>query len=193
MHKHRLLPLRQDEKVYNGFWTVDRPALEAGTFVSALTAQPSEPEDYHGQAGAAIDGTFSPRHTLKNKVYPCPTGATASQVIGVTLLSVAEADANGQIYRYDPQLKRGDGVVVSGEAVPIAYRGTFALVSGAYEGVPEPGRIGIVHETVPGKIMVVDDAAAYAHRKVGRFLTYQASGARYLDGQTGWAMFELQL
>lgn len=70
---------------------------------------------------------YSPLYEIVSKVQPCPSGQVP---FGIQLNDVKSADAWGYPYRYELQRKDENEIVVSGEAVPIARRGTFLLQVG---------------------------------------------------------------
>ena len=86
-------------------------------------------------AGNAYGNTVSQRYNVKGLMTAAGSG---DNVMGITLQEVAETDENGEKLIYNPRKAVEMGVVVSGQAVPIATRGIFL-----YNGVQGSGTTAV--------------------------------------------------
>ena len=94
--------------------------------------------------------------------------------LGVTLYDVREHDENGELLKFNPQKAAELQAAVSGQAVPVATKGTFLFATGAWT----PAGIVIaagdsVYATGDGKIT----NAVAENTKIGKAL-----GAADADG-----------
>jgi hypothetical protein len=87
-----------------------------------------------GSPGASYGNTVSERYGVAAKVADCGSGDAA---LGILLYDVKETDENGEKLIFNPRKAAEMGVAISGQAVPVATRGTF-LYSGV-AGTPAAG------------------------------------------------------
>jgi hypothetical protein len=96
-------------------------------------------------AGLNNGNTYSPRWG----VTPAVTGTTSGQIpFGITLYKTQEVNQFGYSYLYDKQRKDEAEAVVSGEAVPIATKGTLSVYVGtgaSPQPSPTAARFAIVN------------------------------------------------
>jgi hypothetical protein len=82
-------------------------------------------------AGNSYGNAVSQRYNVKGLVTAAGSG---DNVMGITLQQMAETDENGEKLVYNPRKAAEMGVVISGQAVPIATRGIFL-----YNGIQGTG------------------------------------------------------
>jgi hypothetical protein len=87
-----------------------------------------------GSPGNAFGNTVAERYGVAAKVADAGSGDAA---LGILLYDVKETDENGEKLIFNPRKAAEMNVAVSGQAVPVATRGTF-LYSGAV-GTPAAG------------------------------------------------------
>jgi len=87
-----------------------------------------------GSPGNAFGNTVAERYGVAAKVADAGSGDAA---LGILLYDVKETDENGEKLIFNPRKAAEMNVAISGQAVPIATRGTF-LYSGAV-GTPAAG------------------------------------------------------
>ena len=125
------------------------------------------------------------------------TGATM-RPLGILLRDVRAKDENGENLLYYPEKKEELQCVVSGEAVPIATRGLFAVNAKALKNgvVPALGSIAVcsTNGTLTG---VMHDSASteQKHTHVGKFIaTGQRESSNTTDAFAGsYAILKLEL
>ena len=88
-----------------------------------------------GDVGANFPNVVSERYGTRARVTAAGTG---DRVIGMLLYPVKESDENGQLYKFNPRKAAEQGVVLSGQTVPIVTKGIF-LVSGEFNGGGQAG------------------------------------------------------
>jgi hypothetical protein len=87
-----------------------------------------------GSPGNAFGNTVAERYGVAAKVADAGSGDAA---LGILLYDVKETDENGEKLIFNPRKAAEMNVAISGQAVPIATRGTF-LYSGVV-GTPAAG------------------------------------------------------
>ena len=90
--------------------------------------------DFLGSPGNAFGNTVSERYGVAAKVADAGSGDAS---LGILLYDVKETDENGEKLAFNPRKAAEMNVALSGQAVPVATRGTF-LYSGAV-GTPAAG------------------------------------------------------
>ena len=90
--------------------------------------------DFLGSPGNAFGNTVSERYGVAAKVADAGSGDAS---LGILLYDVKETDENGEKLIFNPRKAAEMNVAISGQAVPVATRGTF-LYSGAV-GTPAAG------------------------------------------------------
>ena len=83
--------------------------------------------DFLGSPGNAFGNTVSERYGVAAKIGDAASGD--SNALGVLLYDVKETDENGEKLIFNPRKAAEMNVALSGQAVPVATRGTF-LYSG---------------------------------------------------------------
>ena len=76
-----------------------------------------------GNAGAAYNGTYSPRWSVVPQV--ATVNSTGDRPIGILLYDGRETDENGEQLKFRPRKAAEMQCFISGQAVPIATRGIF--------------------------------------------------------------------
>tara|TARA_B100000676_G_scaffold104914_1_gene104687 strand:- start:8786 stop:9340 length:555 start_codon:yes stop_codon:yes gene_type:complete len=173
-------PFRQydEHDVINLFTYADgTTSVDAGKLVKISTGWTTEldPVDLSGNAsgsGLSLDGkALSTQWSVSAKVTA--SGATETP-IGMTLVAMAETDENGEKLLYNPRKAAEMGVVIPGQAIPLATRGLFLYKStdGTWSGVTAgttlyAGASGEITTTSSGNVAVgvalgADDANGYA-------------------------------
>ena len=125
----KLHPFRQyNENDVINLFTFDGTSCDSGRLVSLDTAKAwtglgsDDYVDLGSDTGAAYDNVVSTQFALKGKVDLC---ALATAPLGLPLLAMAETDENGEKLLYNPRKAAEMGVVIPGQAIPIASRGVF--------------------------------------------------------------------
>ena len=181
----RLLPFRQyDENDVINFYSLDAETGEAGSVVRVSSANlDQEPVKYVERGDSnSYDNTLGHGLSLYPEVPYKVTKMTGTGVnlrpLGILLRDVRAKDENGENLLYYPEKKEELQCVVSGEAVPIATRGLFAVNAKALKNgvVPALGSIAVcsTNGTLTG---VMHDSASteQKHTHVGKFI---ATGTR---------------
>jgi len=169
---NRLLPFRQydENDVINLFAndTADaKPSTNgngsAGVFVSIKSGGGNfskDPITYvdRTELSASQSHTRNQYPEVQLKVTAASAGATAGQVIGVTLKQTLETDENGEKLLYNPVKKDELQAVLSGQACPVATRGVFTLTSDAFDTAADgtnscvPGYAAVISPENAGKV-----------------------------------------
>lgn len=140
----KLLPFRQydDNDVINLF-AMDGNNKAAGTIVKVKSGGGNLNQDL---IDLKDDGSEF-LHTLGNSYSPLyrnplevTTAAEGDVALGILLRDVRSTDENGENLRYYPEKKEELQCVLSGESVPVATKGVFTFMQGAFSGsiVPAP-------------------------------------------------------
>jgi len=169
---NRLLPFRQydENDVINLFAndTADaKPSTNgngsAGVFVSIKSGGGNfskDPITYvdRTELSASYGHTKNQYPEVQLKVTAASAGATAGQVIGLTLKQTLETDENGEKLLYNPVKKDELQAVLSGQACPVATRGVFTLTSDAFDLAADgtnscvPGYAAVISPENAGKV-----------------------------------------
>lgn len=189
-----LLPFRQynESEVVNLF-ALDGTGLN-GLFVTLVTGtnDPANSAGSYGSVnvGASYANATSLRHLVTRTVKPSVATDMASQILGVTLHTVAEVDENGNKLINWPAAHAAErGYVVSGQAVPILKRGIITLKKSQITGTPIPGYLavpaanGTVGVATPGDNV----ATASGMNIIGRWISTTGSAFG------GYAQLDVQL
>ncbi len=179
------------------FFTMGATGL-AGQFVSVVTGN-QNPENADGytsnNVGAGYVNITSNRYAVNRTVLPSAAGDTKYNCVGVTLMTTAEFDENGNKLVLQPDYYAEErGFVTSGQAVPILSRGIVMLKQNCYVGTPIPGYVGLI--TGGGQILV-QNPATLPHN-TGLFVDFHDSIAGRFLSTTGfnfggYAQFKLEL
>ena len=111
---------------------------------------------------------YSPLSVNPLRVDSAGSGDAA---LGILLRDVRDTDENGEKLRFYPQKKEELQCVLSGESVPVATKGVFTLLEGAFTGSVIPTAGTDVYGHAAGKLGVAGGNAV----KVGQVL---ATGSR---------------
>jgi len=185
----RLLPNRSiNENDVINFYSLNTASGEAGTFVKVVDA------DLSKDAVQYVDGPDGFANTLGNGTsqypeVPYKVGETsgtgdAGAVLGMLLRDVRETDENGEKLLFYPDKKAQLQCVVSGEANPIATRGTVELNVRGLEGGVCPNVNDAAVLGANGKVTGVAYSALSTEQKdatVGKFI---GTGIRVSENTT---------
>ena len=104
----------------------------AGSVVKIKTgwSNGDETQDMIAPVGAEYDNTVSKRWGVTADVEYCNGGSETP--LGITLYDVREYDENQEALKFNPRKADELQAVLTGQAVPIATKGTFLFASGAF-------------------------------------------------------------
>jgi hypothetical protein len=186
----RLLPNRSiNEKDVINTYSFDSNSGEAGTFVKVsagnLTLDPVEYGDF-GPFANSLGNATSQYPFVPQKVSTAGTG-DAGLVLGMLLRDVREFDENGERLLYYPQKKFDLQCVLSGEAVPVATRGTVDInVRGLAGGIsPNVGDAAVV--VAGGKVTGVAYGSLTDAQKAVTVGSFIGTGLRESQQNTDFA------
>ena len=141
MANERLKPFRDysEHDVINLFaFGDDAQALgttdvaQAGSVVKVKTGWTNGAEtEFLGDVGASFNNTVSQRYGVTAEVEYTDGGGDESS-LGITLYDVREFDENGEALKFNPRKAAELQAVLTGQAVPVATRGTFLMATGAF-------------------------------------------------------------
>ena len=105
----------------------------AGSCVKVLTgwSNSNEVQDMIGNVGAGYNNTVSQRWGVASDVE-YTDGGLDEAALGITLYDVREYDENGEALKFNPRKQDELQAVLTGQAVPIATKGTFLFATGAF-------------------------------------------------------------
>lgn len=177
---NNLLPFRQyDETDVTQLFALGGVGTGvAGLLLSPVNFNPDSGDGYTTiQVGASYPLVNSPRYATTPRAQPSVSGDTKFTCLGIQLLNVQEYDENGEILRYHPELIEKVNCVLSGQSVPIARKGIFALSSRSYNiSVPQVGYAMTVSNSGNG---TVDFVAANQIVQSGVLSASQAATGAY--------------
>jgi len=140
MANTRLMPFRDydEHDVVNLFAfgdtavTLDSTTtVHAGSVVKIKTGWTNSAEmQMLGGAGASYDNVVSQRYGVNAEVEYANGGSET--LLGITLYDVREYDENGELLKFKPQKAAELQAAISGQAVPVATKGTFLFATGAF-------------------------------------------------------------
>lgn len=200
----RLLPLRDyDEHDVINMYSYDSDSGEAGTLVKVAAGNLSlDPVDYVAR-DTANGGWASYAHTRSQ--YPeVPLKVTAAgatdtgNILGMMLRDVRETDENGEKLMFYPIKKAELQCVCSGEVVPIAERGKFAVMAKGFANEVAPGVGDFLLPAAAGKLTGVAAATSTATQRelsVGKVLGtgYRSSEQDTDEFEGAWAYLTLNV
>lgn len=148
----RLMPFRDydEHDVINLFAlnTSNSKINDTGNGDSGVIVKVTNGTIVHGEAVALASDAYLGKTDFANvgrNYYPSvsltvgPAG-TGDSPLGITLFETAKYDENDEKLLYYPQKALENQVVISGNAVPVATKGTFQLSDDAFVGsIPAPG------------------------------------------------------
>jgi|TARA_R110000751_G_scaffold298733_3_gene408899 hypothetical protein len=143
MANTRLMPFRDydEHDVVNLFAfgdtavTLDSSTtVHAGSVVKIKTGWTNSAEmQMLGDVGASYDNVVSQRYGVNAEVEYANGGSES--LLGITLYDVREYDENGEVLKFNPQKAAELQAAISGQAVPVATKGTFLFATGAFTAV----------------------------------------------------------
>jgi len=105
--------------------------VHAGSVVKIKTGWTNSAEmQMLGGAGASYDNVVSQRYGVNAEVEYANGGSET--LLGITLYDVREYDENGELLKFKPQKAAELQAAISGQAVPVATKGTFLFATGAF-------------------------------------------------------------
>ena len=104
----------------------------AGSVVKIKTGwkNDDETQDMIGNVGAGYDNTVSQRWGVTAEVEYCNGGSETP--LGITIFDVREYDENQEALKFNPRKQDELQAVLTGQAVPVATKGTFLFATGAW-------------------------------------------------------------
>ena len=104
----------------------------AGSVVKIKTgwSNSDETQDMIDSVGKAYDNTVSQRWGVTAEVEYCNGGSETP--LGVTIFDVREYDENQEALKFNPRKQDELQAVLTGQAVPVATKGTFPFATGAW-------------------------------------------------------------
>tara|TARA_R110002153_G_scaffold43986_4_gene124144 strand:+ start:4915 stop:5544 length:630 start_codon:yes stop_codon:yes gene_type:complete len=188
----RLLPFRQyDENDVINFYSLDAETGEAGSVVKVSSANlDNEPVQYveRGDSDSFLNTLgkgLSLYPEVPYKVTKMTTTGGNEKALGILLRDVRNKDENGENLLYYPQKKAELQCVVSGEAVPIATKGIFAInTRGLTNGVsPTVNQFAVpsLNGTITGVTSTAATHGSHHAHSIGSFI---ATGNRESQGST---------
>ena len=140
----------------------------AGSVVKIKTGwkNDDETQDMIGNVGAGYDNTVSQRWGVTAEVEYCNGGAETP--LGITLFDVREYDENEEALKFNPRKQDELQAVLTGQAVPIATKGTFLFATGAIAGGVAFAAGSSVYTSGDGQITA--SVGAPANTKIGKSL-----------------------
>ena len=104
----------------------------AGSVVKIKTGwkNDDETQDMIGNVGAGYDNTVSQRWGVTAEVEYCNGGAETP--LRITIFAVREYDENEEALKFNPRKQDELQAVLTGQAVPVATKGTFLFATGAW-------------------------------------------------------------
>ena len=104
----------------------------AGSVVKIKTGwkNDDETQDMIGNVGAGYNNTVSQRWGVTAEVEYCNGGSETP--LGVTIFDVREYDENQEALKFNPRKQDELQAVLTGQAVPVATKGTFLFATGAW-------------------------------------------------------------
>lgn len=135
MASKNIKPLRDysSHETLNMF-TYDGAPAEKGTIVKIATGWKNTDSQIRTTIGASYTNTRNLRVALTARVTAAGSGDAP---LGMILRDVKNTDEHGEQYIFDREKAKREGVVISGESVPVLTRGEI-LYSGVW-GTPTAG------------------------------------------------------
>ena len=161
MANERLMPFRDydEHDVINLFAFGDTAVtlnttttVEAGSIVKIKTGWSNTDETQMlTDVGSSYNNVVSQRYGVSAEVEYHNGGSDAA--LGILLYDVREFDENEEPLKYNPQKAAELQAAVSGQAVPVATKGTFLFATGAFTAVSATISAGdTLYVTGDGKI-----------------------------------------
>jgi hypothetical protein len=120
-----------------------------------------------GAIGSAVNNTVSLRYGTRAKIVPITTKTDVA--LGITLMSVAEVDENGELLKFNPRKAAEMGVVLKGQAIPVLTKGVVHM---PIAGSGAAGSAVRLSDSVDGGLTTASDGTI-----VGKTLSAIVGGA----------------
>jgi hypothetical protein len=127
----KLHPFRQyNENDVINLFTFDGTTVDAGRLVKLDASNQwtglgsDDYVDLGSDTGNSYSNVVSTQYSLKGKLDLAGLGDAA---LGMTIMEMASTDENGEKLLYNPRKAAEMGVVIPGQAIPVASRGVFIL------------------------------------------------------------------
>ena len=143
MANERLMPFRDydEHDVVNLFEFGDTAVLlNSSTTVQAVSIvkiktgwSNTDETQLLTDVGASYNNVVSQRYGVNAEVEYANGGSEA--LLGILLYDVREFDENGESLKFNPQKAAELNAAISGQAVPVATKGTFLFATGAFTAV----------------------------------------------------------
>jgi hypothetical protein len=144
MANERLMPFRDydEHDVINLFAFGDTAVtlnttttVQAGSVVKIKTGWSNTDEtQLLTDVGSSYNNVVSQRYGVNAEVEYANGGASETP-LGILLYDVREFDENEEPLKYNPQKAAELQAAISGQAVPVATKGTFLFATGAFQAV----------------------------------------------------------
>ena len=125
----KLHPFRQyNENDVINLFTFDGTSVDAGRLVKLDASNQwsglgsDDYVDLGSDTGNSYSNVVSTQYSLKGKLDLAGLGDAA---LGMTIMEMANVDENGEKLLYNPRKAAEMGVVIPGQAIPVASRGVF--------------------------------------------------------------------
>jgi hypothetical protein len=125
----KLHPFRQyNENDVINLFTFDGTSVDAGRLVKLDASNQwsglgsDDYVDLGSDTGNSYSNVVSTQYSLKGKLDLAGLGDAA---LGMTIMEMASTDENGEKLLYNPRKAAEMGVVIPGQAIPVASRGVF--------------------------------------------------------------------
>ena len=125
----KLQPFRQyNENDVINLFTYDGTSVDAGRLLKLDSSNQwsglgtDDYVDLGSDTGNSYSNVVSTQYSLKGKL---DIAAVSEKSIGINLMAMAETDENGEKLLYNPRKAAEMGVVIPGQAIPVASRGIF--------------------------------------------------------------------
>jgi hypothetical protein len=144
--------------------------LAAGTVVKiseGVALDNKGPVETMGAIGSTVGNTVSLRYGTRAKVVPITTKTDVA--LGVTLMSVAEVDENGELLKFNPRKAAEMGVVLKGQAIPVLTKGVVHIT---LDGSGAAGSAVRLSDSIDGGLTTSGDGTV-----VGKTLSAIVGGA----------------
>ena len=167
-----LKTFRQNDEhdVVNLFGYHAGDSLASGTVVKiseGVALDEKGPVETMGAIGSAVNNTVSLRYGTRAKIVPITTKTDVA--LGITLMSVAEVDENGELLKFNPRKAAEMGVVLKGQAIPVLTKGVVHM---PIAGSGAAGSAVRLSDSVDGGLTTASDGTI-----VGKTLSAIVGGA----------------
>ena len=188
--EHEVVNLYAHASTANKGTFVSITAAEGNTNVMENGNSPATPH-LDAMGGGTLSNVPTRATVMREAVsWRVRSATSADTVLGVMLYDVKENNAYGEKFIFRPKHERIEQqVAVSGEAVPILFRGYIKLNN--FSGTPGPNSGAIVNPSVNGSLLVAgySDGVAFDASTTGTVLGKFLS----TEDADGFALFKVEL